>query len=104
MRTISVLFAGAALCVQAQWVYYPIPGTPRTRDGKANLTAPAPRASNGKPDLSGTWQVQPTPLPELTRLYGDVSAEGALGDEVTSLSKYALNILADFKPEEAPIR
>jgi hypothetical protein len=35
----------------AQWLKYPAPGTPRTRDGKPNLTAPAPRASNGKPDL-----------------------------------------------------
>ena len=104
MRTVGVLFAGAALCAHAQWVYYPTPGIPRTRDGKPNLSAPAPLAPNGKPDLSGTWQVQPTPAAELTRLFGDLSAEGALGDEATSLSKYGLNILADFKPEEAPIR
>ena len=33
-------------------------GTPRTRDGKPNLAAPAPRAK-GRPDLSGVWQVEP---------------------------------------------
>src|SRR5690242_20053473 len=32
--------------LSAQWVKYPTPGTPRTRDGKADLAAPTPRASN----------------------------------------------------------
>ena len=59
-----VLLAGS---VYAQWMNYPAPGTPRTRDGKPNLTAPAPRASNGKPDLSGLWHVQPTPRVEMDR-------------------------------------
>jgi hypothetical protein len=31
----------------AQWIRYPIPGTPRTKDGKANLTAPAPKTDSG---------------------------------------------------------
>jgi hypothetical protein len=38
----------------AQW-RHPDPNTPRTRDGKPALTAPAPRMS-GKPDLSGVWE------------------------------------------------
>lgn len=38
----------------AQWLH-PEPNTPRTRDGKPVLTAPAPRMS-GKPDLSGVWE------------------------------------------------
>ena len=46
------LMAGAA---QAQWLSIPLPGTPRTPDGKPNLTAPTPRTSDGKPDLSGIW-------------------------------------------------
>jgi hypothetical protein len=29
---------------------------PRTADGKVNLAAPVPRAPDGKPDLSGTWE------------------------------------------------
>src|ERR1041385_1594271 len=30
---------------------------PRTADGKPILTAPAPKAPDGKPDISGTWRV-----------------------------------------------
>ena len=39
----------------AQWLSLPLPGTPRTADGKANLKAATPRAADGKPDLSGIW-------------------------------------------------
>ena len=39
----------------AQWFKYPTDGIPRTRDGKPNLSAPAPRLPDGKPDLSGIW-------------------------------------------------
>src|SRR6266404_7033483 len=46
---IAFLSAGA----QAQWLNFPTPGTPRTRDGKPNLAAPTPRAADGKPDLTG---------------------------------------------------
>jgi hypothetical protein len=41
-----------------QWPTYPTPGIPRLPDGTPNLTAPAPRAVDGKPDLSGMWQVE----------------------------------------------
>ena len=47
------LMAGS---VSAQWLKIPLPGTPRTADGRPNLTAPAPRTPDGKPDLSGIWQ------------------------------------------------
>ena len=40
-----------AVGAHAQWLNHPSPGTPRTKDGKANLAANAPRAANGKPDL-----------------------------------------------------
>src|SRR5215471_5145516 len=41
----------------AQWLHYPTPGIPRTKDGKPLLTAPAPKTRDGKPDLSGIWMM-----------------------------------------------
>jgi hypothetical protein len=43
--------------VPAQWLKYPTPGIPRNADGKPNLTAPAPKAGDGQPDLSGIWSI-----------------------------------------------
>ena len=102
---ISVIFTGALLCAHAQWLNYPTPGTPRTRDGKPNLSAKTPRAGNGKPDLSGVWQTELAPPGEIERLFGDNFKYAVVpGDDPRTFSKYFLNILADFKPEEAPIR
>jgi Domain of unknown function (DUF3471) len=50
---ISVVFVHAS--ADAQWINHPTPGTPRTADGKPDLTAAMPRTSDGKPDLSGIW-------------------------------------------------
>jgi hypothetical protein len=89
----------------AQWLNYPAPGTPRTRDGKPNLTARAPRASNGKPDMSGVWHVEATPLEEQKRLFGnDIETLTVPGMERDKVVKYAANILVDFKPEDTPMR
>jgi hypothetical protein len=39
----------------AQWIGYPTANVPRKADGSVDMTAPAPRLANGKPDLSGIW-------------------------------------------------
>jgi hypothetical protein len=60
---IALMLAGTFTHAHAQWLNYPDPSTPRTKDGKPNLTAPAPRMKR-KPDLSGLWQAERTPKRE----------------------------------------
>src|SRR5215471_18491113 len=74
VAALSVISVPAA----GQWLRYPAKGIPRLPDGKANLSAPAPRTADGKPDLSGIWQ-----------------ANGP---------KYLINIAADLKPGDVPFR
>src|SRR6188768_773739 len=89
---IAIACVVAGVSTGAQWVNHPMAGAPRTRDGKVNMTGPVPRL-NGKPDLSGIWQVQ-----------GDPRAPGGLFGLGESLnSKYFRDILADFKPDERPL-
>jgi hypothetical protein len=102
--TIAILLAAAIPWASAQWLNYRDPKTPRTKDGKPNLSAPAPRASDGKPDLSGVWQTEPTPAEEMARLFPKLGTIVLLGDDPRTFSKYMLDVLVDFKPEESPIR
>jgi hypothetical protein len=59
-----IIVAAGVLCfiappLPAQWLNYRTPGIPRTADGKVALTAPTPKAPDGKPDLSGVWESAP---------------------------------------------
>ena len=57
MMRIPWVLAALSMCVPltAQWPGK-TQGIPRKADGTANLTAMAPRATDGKPDLSGMWE------------------------------------------------
>jgi hypothetical protein len=56
----AILFiCGAQLLpmhLAGQWVNYPTAGVPRKANGTVDMAAPAPRMSDGKPDLSGVWE------------------------------------------------
>jgi hypothetical protein len=100
---IGIVVAIAMLPANAQWLNYPTPGTPMTRDGKPDMSAQAPRTHDGKPDLSGIWQIEPPPDGEMERLFGNTVSKQAEGDDPRTFSKYVVNLLVDFKPEEEPI-
>ena len=51
-----IVLLGTSATAVAQWLSLPLPGTPRTPDGKPNLNAPTLRTADGKPDLSGIWR------------------------------------------------
>ncbi len=76
-KLVSLLLLACAAS-PAQWLQIPSKNTPRTKDGKPDLSAAAPRKPDGKPDLTGIW-----------------GTEGP---------KYLANIAADFKPGELPIQ
>jgi hypothetical protein len=104
LKRIAILLPAAIMCAPAQWLNYPSPKTPRTPDGKPNLSAPAPRI-NGKTDLSGVWRTALAPPGENERLFGSVVSDYVVpGDDPRTFSKYFMNILVDFKPEDSPMR
>jgi len=100
MRRVSFLLGISLIVANAQYLGHRDAGIPRTKDGKPNLSAPTPRAANGKADLSGIWQAEASPFSELAPFLG--GGVNGLGEDVPS--KYFISILADFKPEEAPLQ
>jgi hypothetical protein len=54
-RAVGTIFCVLSVPLSAQWLNYPAPGIPRLPNARPNLAAPAPKASDGRPDLSGVW-------------------------------------------------
>ncbi len=97
-----IALSGLVAPVYAQWLH-PDPRTPRTRDGKPILTAPAPRL-NGKPDLSGVWQAT-RPTLDTTRSYtgGGLPAPGMQIDQL-DVGDIHRNVFFGMKREEEPLK
>lgn len=90
-----VLLANGAF---GQWLNYADPRTPRTKDGKPNLSAPAPRMKD-HPDLSGVWEGEPPSHDDVKRVLGEHYYDVQI--DVEEVSKYAFNLFWDLQREEA---
>ena len=105
---LCVAFGVASQPAAAQWLNYRTPGVPRTKDGKPRLDAPAPRAADGHPDLSGVWMHEKMTVDEIRQLFGPVVEErikvDVPGMELGTQHKYGFDILLDFTPDRSPIR
>ncbi len=86
-----VVVAFLSTDVSGQWFKHPTPNVPRLPNGSVNVAAPAPKAANGKPDLSGIWLADNhLPCPPLLR-------DGSDCLEKMPLSAWAYHIDADLK-------
>jgi len=97
---IGVMLAGALTYAQAQWLNYPDARIPRTKDGKPNLSAPAPRL-NGKPDVSGLWQAERRSASEYNRI---IAGFTDIQPDTHDITPNVLNVFWGMKPEEEPLR
>jgi hypothetical protein len=100
MKSVVLLAIAISAPLAAQWLNYPDSRIPRTKDGRPNLTAAAPRL-NGKPDLSGLWQAERTPQSELAAVLGHAFV--GLQIDPQDFTKNVLNVFWGVKPEEEPL-
>jgi hypothetical protein len=93
MKAAPVVVIGAlalSASLSAQWLNHPTAGIPRTKDGKPNLSAPAPQLRDGRTDFSGVWR------PEL-----DPKIKGTNDEE---LPRFFISITGDFNLFALPFR
>jgi len=98
---VTFLFIASLASVEAQWLNHRDPAIPRTPDGRPNLSAPAPRM-NGKPDLSGLWEAERTPVSEFVRVLGPGLPN--IQPDLNDVTKHFINVFWDMKPAEWPVR
>ncbi len=67
-ETLLVFVLLGSTPLAAQWLKYPTAGVPRKADGSVNMSAPAPRMADGKPDLSGIWTTADPNVPQTKSL------------------------------------
>src|SRR5882672_5277609 len=98
---IEIMLAGTLTYAHAQWLSYPDARIPRTKDGKPNLIAPAPRVK-GKPDMSGLWQAERTPEAEYNTVLGKGFTD--VQPDTHDITKNVLNIFWGTKAEDEPLQ
>ena len=91
----ALLVVLVATDVTAQWATQRDPRVPSLRDGKPNLSAPAPRASDGKPDLSGVWLTNGVPVPP-----NIPTVEG----NYLRVSPHFIDVTGDMKPDQVQMQ
>jgi hypothetical protein len=97
------LYVGLLAPSYAQWAH-PDAATPRNRDGKPNLSAPAPRL-NGKPDLSGVWEAdRPTAGAAISYLGGNTADPFGLQIDASDVADIHRNVFLGMKREEEPLK
>jgi hypothetical protein len=93
VATVLFVMSVAADATNAQWAQVPHKSIPRTSSGEPDLTAPVPKAPDGRPDLSGVWLPDAEPIGDVLTVEGDIP-----------FPRYFINIAADLKPEEVPMQ
>jgi hypothetical protein len=87
----ALLVLSTATVVTGQWATQRDPAVPGLRDGKPNLSASAPKTSDGRPDLSGVWLTNGGPVPP--------GIDTVEGDELR-VSRHFIDVTADMKPDQ----
>jgi len=97
LGVMTAIFLVVAAPASGQWIHVTLPDTPRTADGKPNLSAPAPKTPDGKPDLSGIWRAAEGKY--LQNITGDLR-EVPFQPWAAALYKERVAVLAKGRPTE----